>query len=717
MTRDTPSALQLKLAIRCELMARRDRSPNAVECLLEGAAEEEKAGDFQGSVWLLLKCAEILSIDCEQERAWQVFEERVAPLIDQLEEDRRTIVKRNFSFVGIVLGRDTSFLQYYEAVDQTRSDDEGVRGLLAAEDASRKRQHFESLPALWRELNRAYVDGDWNLRRKAHSRLGWETLAAGWIGQATYHSINGGNQDSLKQLAEWIIKWRNPGLLDATLQYALSSNLCEHTHLTAKLVGYLADIIPELQMPAVMGYLLAAINRGSMTRHKEQQSIGCLDALRSLAFRYSTSGASLVASATLSHPFARTPGFGRKAVTRVVRSCIPRMGEQDWIALAGQVLPWAQEQRWDGDYEDVLDLLEAMAATNQSVKQYIADAIAPSGIATSDALLQARLSSFGRHTTRDQLESLIRRVADRLPGQIWAGHGQPPPLGLGGLGTVEEAAPDGSRARVVTFGGMLQLDVIAADIDLLDVAMLRPLIEPICQLIRNPLNVIVNRVELCRFLYSVRTAFDLEMAEQICDAIMPLAVGCIDRSSLDMHEDSTTSPFQVHGPSVGEQRAFVLQILALLKNAHPGLKVDLDPIISSAMLNVDAAVRSGACRSLAALPSTARSNVFSLLAALQDTDEAVCISAYDAVTYLLVSDLPVDLHPIIVAVAARGAMASAPALRYRVARLTKQLCKSEHTGTVRDQLDSILQLLRGDQNFSIRSVFEDSLEDGDCVEF
>jgi hypothetical protein len=662
-------------------------------------------------VWLLMKCAELLCIDCEQERAWQLFEERVAPLLGQLEEDEQTVVKRNFSFVGIVLGRDTSFLEYYEAVDQARSDDREVRGLLAAEDASRKRQHFESLPPLWRELNRAFLNGDWGLRRRAHARLGWEALAAGWIGQATYHSINGGNHDALKQLAEGIIKWRNPSLLDTTLQYALSSSLCEHTRLAAELICCLADVIPELQMPVVLEYLLAAMNAGGITHQKEQPIIGCLEALRSLAFRFSAADASLVASVALAHPFAHVPGFGRKTVVGLVQSCVQRMRERDWIALAEKVLPWAQAQRWDGDYEQVLDLLEAIASTDQSAKQHIADALAPVGEATSDAHLQARLSSFGRHTTPDQLEALVQGVADRLPGQIWVGQGQPPPFGLSGMMTVEVTDPDGNRARVVTLGGIMQLDVIAANLDLLDASMLGPLIDPICELIRNPLNIIVNRVALCRFLYSTRTALNIEMAQQVCDTLLPLAVRNIDRSSLDMREESTASCFQVHGPSVGEQRAFVLYILAFLKNAHPDLNVDLDPVIASAMLDVEVAVRAGACRALAELPSAAQNNAFSLVAALQDTDVAVCISAYDAVTRLLVNNVLVDLRPIIVAVAARGTMATAPALRYQVARLIRQLCSSKHPKTREYQLDSILELLRLDQHYSIRSIFADADED------
>jgi hypothetical protein len=158
---DTPSASQLRLAIRCELIARCGKTSRAAECLSARAAEEEKAGDFQGSVWLLMKWAELLCLDRDEEAAWKLFNERVSPLLSQLDEDQQAIVRRNFSFVGIILGHDTSFLEYYEAVDQTPEDEQSVRGLLAAEDASRKGQHFDSLPALWRELNRSFLAGDW----------------------------------------------------------------------------------------------------------------------------------------------------------------------------------------------------------------------------------------------------------------------------------------------------------------------------------------------------------------------------------------------------------------------------------------------------------------------------------------------------------------------------------------------------------------------------
>jgi hypothetical protein len=705
LTTDVPCSSHLKLAIECELIAERGDVSQAVDRIGTAAREANESGNTLASAWLLMKRAEILCTDSDPESAWQTFEQYLLPLLDRLDEQHQPTIRRNFSFVGVVIGRDTSLLEYYGAVDRSRNDPVATQSLLAAEDASRQRRHFESLPPLWRELNRAYLDGDWGARRRAHARFASETLAVGWIHQAVYHAIRGGNREALVQLAEWLVKWRDPAFLDETLRCAISSSLCEHAHLAAQILGLLADVIPDDRISAIVEYLLASAKRASISRHNEQPLIACWEALHMLSFRLSDEEAKRVVERAIDHPFADAAGFGRKAIIRTVTSCIRRAPAQEWAGIVDRCVGWAKESRWDGDYDEVLKLLEAISAGDNLAKQRIADAIAPSGSSVGDLRLMARLSSFGRHATLDQLRKLVVAVASHLPNQVWVGQPPAPRFPLGGMGTVTHPLPDGTVIQAEDRGGIFHLAAIAAQNDLLDGPTLGPLINPICDLLSHPFNLITSRMALCVFINSVRTALDRDAAQQMCDVLMPFASGRIRESSpLDVRIESTASRFQVQGYSLGEQRAEALHTLALLQSAHPDVNTDLESILETAMLDSDAAVRASACAALVELQSLTAHLTYSLVAALQDSDNTVSLAAYDAVIGLWSRGMLRELRPVIIACSARGAASAMPAIRRQVARLVSKLQGTEPNQSEDPELSSVVLLLSGDQNYSVRSI-------------
>lgn len=84
----------------------------------------------------------------------------------------------------------------------------------------------------------------------------------------------------------------------------------------------------------------------------------------------------------------------------------------------------------------------------------------------------------------------------------------------------------------------------------------------------------------------------------------------------------------------------------------------------------------------------------------------VCICAYDTVTRLSALGLLNELRSVIVAAAARGAMATIPALRYRVARLVAQLHIALRSNVQDPELAEIVQTLRADQHYSVRSAID-----------
>src|SRR5579864_5888724 len=149
---------ELNLAIECERCAAQGQLSIAVARLIEEAATMAAGGRVAAATWLRLKAAELWCSDCNHQQAWSLYD-LIRADIKQLPNTLQTIIQRNFSFVGVVIGRQDTYRAFYESVDRTSAEaDHGQRAnsLLVAEDASRKRAHYDSIPALWRDLKRAY---------------------------------------------------------------------------------------------------------------------------------------------------------------------------------------------------------------------------------------------------------------------------------------------------------------------------------------------------------------------------------------------------------------------------------------------------------------------------------------------------------------------------------------------------------------------------------
>jgi hypothetical protein len=240
MTVPLVSASEIKEAITHERQAAQGRLIASLRRLTENASKASIEGRLATATWYRLKAAEILCSDCQHQEAWALYEQ-ILPDLKQIPDRIQTIVQRNFSFVGLVTCRDTH-RTFYESVDRAcREPGQTNRAtnLLAAEDASRKRAHYDSIPALWRELKHAYIEADWGSRKRAHDRLAWETLQAGWVNQAVHHSLYGENKDSVKQLGTWLIKWRKPDLIRSASGVAMNSGLLKHAEIGAQLIGQL----------------------------------------------------------------------------------------------------------------------------------------------------------------------------------------------------------------------------------------------------------------------------------------------------------------------------------------------------------------------------------------------------------------------------------------------------------------------------------------------
>jgi hypothetical protein len=295
-------------------------------------------------------------------------------------------------------------------------------------------------------------------------------------------------------------------------------------------------------------------------------------------------------------------------------------------------------------------------------------------------------------------------LASRIEEQVWSGTGPPPRPELSAL--MERQVVDGQTVqRVLVQAGVLELNVILANKEFLTSESLGPLMDPIANVVRNPLNVIANRLCAFEFLGHVHDRMSRAQATQAYDLLLPFADGTwAITSPVEGPPESTTARLRIIGPSLADQRGAALLALLRIAKTHRLRPQNASRLVSDAMMCPEAAVRAAGCTALTALSSVSRSQTVALIAAMQDTEINVALAAYGTITQLLRGARRVCSISSIIAVARRNVLSPAPIVRYRIALLTKALGNCRLTPPDRAQLVQIIANLQSDPNHSVRSA-------------
>jgi hypothetical protein len=696
----------VRKAIMWELRSTRGELAEAVKEVMCEAESARSQGEISSAAWLFLKAAELLCNDCQDDAAWKIYT-RLNTFATDLPSDLQAIAKQNFSVVGLNVGDASSYREFHKAVDQESQlqRPRDTEELLYAEQASRERKHYDSLPPLWRNLTASYLTGDWGSRKRAHNRLALETLAAGWIGQSVHHCLHGGNLEAVKPLTEWLIKWRNPDLVQICVRTVTSNTLCEFARIGAEIVSPLADVITENDLQLTIDWALGCANRPHLTPHNISSVTACWRCLGRLSFRFSEAQAIGVTSALLDRVILGPALVVRKVAVQVLRACLSHIGQYDWQGLAVQVLPLAREGRSDVDFRDVLDLLVVIAERDVNAKRAIADALAPRGSVVADLHLMRLLPQLGRTPQIEHIARFIKSLAAHIEEQVWSGTGAPPKPGLSVLMEWKrEDRQSHSVQRVLFQAGALEMDVILANKDILDPEVIEPLISPIEKVVQDPLNVIENRLALFEFLRLLHDRISRDQAIRVCNLMLPFAEGAWTTTSpAQAGSPSTTERVQFGGPDAADQRAVALSALARIATTHRLWRRPVRELLSTAMLCPFAAVRTSACIALAELVKISRSQTVALIAAMQDPEIEVEVAAYQAIVHTLQRGARVYAVSCIVTVARRHVLSPVPAIRRQVALLAEPLGKCRLTNGDRAQLSQLITELQDDPHFSVRS--------------
>lgn len=613
-----------------------------LDVALSGLDSEAKRLTTQGlcaeAAWIRMKGAEAWHNDMQEQEAWHILEQYVAPGQQALPVPLRSGFLRNQQFLALLLGKmpqpETSHGIEIEKLAQ--ADAGHLQSLLEAERASRERKHYESLPPLWRALRQAYQSGHWGTRQAAHRRLAWETLAAGWGSESTHHAILGGEERCIDHLAQTLITWNSVDATTKTVTWVLCNcHLARHTESAARLLQGIADIIPDDQFSRVSNWLMQAVNRPALTRERERCACAAWKALEHVSYRFNPSQAAAILDLARSHAFLQQKSWGREALLRTMYASLYRATDYDWTALANRLIPLATTERWDVDYQVTLQLLAKVAQRSPEAHDCIRNTLVPKGTPFSDLKLATEMGSLGGMLDPADVRRVTNTIARRLPLQVWTGSGTPPPFTLSQIMTQSSVGSD-ETIRIAMMGGGVELDFIAAWQKTLTPGDLQPLVQVALDLIQHPINVRTNRIMLIQFIEEIHEQLTVEEAQRALEILWRVAMGTGPVSPAEIAQTATTDRFRMEGPSAAEeQSAALMAAMTIEERVPPSGALDHHRFLRDALVHKEPPLRRSASIGVTRIRPVTEDLALALITTLQDPDPVVAVTAFGSVLRLL----------------------------------------------------------------------------------
>lgn len=181
---------KLLVTLRCQAM--RGEVDFAIRRIDELLASENNSYSALDRIGLLLLKAEILYLDCREEKALEVFRQEVDPLISTLSQEIKFIVGQNKSDVAMAVIAPGSFREADRLYDQRKLAGLQLwdsQAMVYAYEAATDGRHYDALPAIWREFTKSYRQGIWRYQRLSARRMALEFLQIGWAHSAEYHAV------------------------------------------------------------------------------------------------------------------------------------------------------------------------------------------------------------------------------------------------------------------------------------------------------------------------------------------------------------------------------------------------------------------------------------------------------------------------------------------------------------------------------------------------
>lgn len=711
-----PNTRELVVESRC--LAMKGKAKEAIKKLDGTLKQKETNGDLISQIALTHLKAEILHLDCRDSDSLAVFDNIVVPKSYKLSSEVSLIVADNRNLVGTTLFEAESFNEFYHLLDHRRMA--GIRlweseEVLAADEAATAGRHYDALPAYWQLLLKAYRLSSWRAFRWAASRMCTECLELGWPHEAAYYAVVGLNCELAGKVGDALLAKCDPKLIRNTVERLVSTgNLCRHAAVACIVFGRIGDALPDDKMDLLVSWLVHKCSAWSNGWAVTEAFKRAWDALGSIVHRLSSDQARKVVRLAVGSDVWKKPSESRKALIGVVNRCTTVLPGEDFQELADMAVPLATKSKSDLDFVQSINLLCNIADRGgDRVKSMIGKALYPKGHETSSAILVQVAPVFGKRiedpkSMNEAAHNIARNI--RMQVQRLEAHEEPEVVS-GTFGSV--FLTENGKKIVVQLASTVSLEAVTKYRDLLDRGSVQLLLDAVLSMLKEPENILGNKVGLIQSLKKFGDILTREQAKQVFNTLAPLASGEVSIGNVGMkwaQSQHPLSPFKMRDASPGQVSGSALYALAHIERKQPGVYFSsLTPILEKALTDTDVEIRRSAFVAAREVPRLSEPAITGILFGTRDPDSQAAAEAFYAIATKDGLKLTQNQWELLIYSLTEAVHSPDTSLR-RSASFTVARFEKHTPETARLQLARLRKALDQDVCYSVRTTLEKETE-------
>jgi hypothetical protein len=588
--------------------------------------------------------AELLHLELRHDDAMAAMKKVVIPHLPSLTAEERFGMEQNLSDLQFYSPAAGDGL-FYNVVDQKRLlnfEWLDYRDLFSAKQDAERGKHFETLPILWQQLRRAYLHGCWLARRWTSHLFARECVHLKEWEDAVHHAIFAQDDTLVTDIAEGILSARRAELADQVVSRLLATaNLRRHFVVACKLLGALADVIPDTWIQKVGEWLLKRAQEMPTARLGVNHVSAAWETMAAVAARFPSDLARSAVAVAVAHPVWTTKLDDpnrfipeREDVVRALGPLAWAIPPDDIPALASATLPLLTDRPQMTDYHKVVNLLCNLARRGgTTVRDSLAASLYPPGQKVHRLLAQvADVFGKGDMFAPARLQELADQVAQEIGRQVqWLEPGQAAEPVTEQI--MEYSNPKPDRTLKVYAVSLVGLHALARHRAKLDEPTLKKILTAILDMARNKDNFCVNRASLLRALIEFADSIPVAARADVEAALEPLARGAVAESSeypTAAEADNQLNPYKNRSGRPEDVQGMALIALAALGSGSPTATRRVGDILEDALCDDRPRIRRAGYSAAQRLPDVSEGIILGILAGLRDPDPNAAASAFAA---------------------------------------------------------------------------------------
>lgn len=668
---------------------------------------------------MLLGKAEIYHWDLHDDLALDVFK-KVDKLIGDFPESVEVSVAFNRSDINFALFQVNDF---YGVVDRRKISNTAIWNSDAYDDIANAREsnkRNESLSRSWRELRRAYHQGCWRPYRAAAKLFARECMELGWPQEAIYHAVISGDKGTAENVGRVLMLHASEELLVAACRKWLECTSLRRMFVTGcGILKQFADVIPDSCFGDIFERLMSFASLSVITRQDDSVSSEAWQTVAAISSRLDKDQAEQLWDVAINHTKwnSAIPGgnrvlTGRDEIIKAIGKCVPSLPVDSLKERIEQTLPLVVDRKQNTDYPDAINLVCHLAHyADYDAKKVVKEKLYPSGKPLDAYLLQVT-DSFGVELKKpDSLNEGAESLAAKILEQV-----RRLPLseevcqsaGTYGFYTVEK----NDHKLVVNMADSIHETAILRHRSKISEHSLGVLIDAMLQMILEPDNLISNKVGLVQAMESIGDSCSSAQAQNIFDAIVPLAKGEIVESTSMMSSseaENPMNPYKIKTGSPDDLQAVSVMLLCCLERDQPGIGGQrLSDIIEIALVHHNATVRSLAISGSHEKPSLSEAEFTAIILATRDSDPGVVNAAFGALANKTELKISRPQWRLLIHSADIATRANDVRIRRGAAYACCKLISRCTTKTLKTQMEQLIEKFQSDRCFSVRRLVQTS---------